>query len=1046
MQWTLENRIPVAFLIALLLIVSLSLFSYQALRGMIEAHTQVAHTHEVSNRLAAVMSTLKDAETGQRGFLLTGQADYLEPYNNASRDIEAQMTQLRELSKDNPAHQRRLESIRQLTEQRLARIRRTIELRRTDGLAAALPVVMTGEGKELMDRIRTLIGEMEGDEQHLLQLREQKAQRATTLALRSGVIFSLLATVLGVVASITINRELRRRRRAEQALQQVNESLERRVTERTAELHASREWFRVTLGSIGDGVIATDTAGQVTYLNPIAEELTGWAQADAAGHPITEVFDIVNQETRRVVENPVSRVLREGIIVGLANHTMLLNRNGHERPIDDSGAPIRNGEGELTGAVLVFRDISERYAAEAALRRSDQQFRQFAENIQDVLWLTDMQEHRVLYVSPAFEVIWGRSAAQLYASSEAWLDGIHPDDRARVKEAFDTLALSGGFDEEYRVVRPDGTERWVRDRGFPIRDESAEVRRVAGIAEDITEQKLIEAERERLFASEQAARTRAEESERWFKSVLDLTPVPILLLEPGSARVTFSNVAADEMAGGDFPKDTPGPEYHRVYYCTNAHGERIPDENMPGVRVARGERLENFEMNWHTPRGVRPLLIFGDTLPAMHGRPATGVVVFQDISHLKQIEARLRQADQLKDEFLATVSHELRTPLNHMLGWIRLLRDDRLSREEAVGALETIERNARAQNRLVDDLLDVSRIITGKLRLEFRQIDLMPISRSVVEASRPAAEARGIELQIVSDRPLARGANGTEPGAGSPRPSHTGFEVMGDADRLQQVVWNLVSNAIKFTDRGGRIEVRLERLADQVSVSVSDTGKGIAPEFLPCVFERFSQADSKSTRRQGGLGLGLAIVRHLVELHGGTVEATSPGEGRGATFAICLPVRAALPQPPPEPLPDGPGPHRNLLQGLHILVVDDEQDTLTLVKAMLERSGARITAASTVVAALECMAADRPDVIVSDIGMPEEDGYSLMTRLRQMTASDAAQIPAIALTAYGRMEDRLRALAAGFQMHVAKPVEPDELVAVVASVSGRFEKGASVQS
>ncbi len=697
MQWTLENRIPAAFLIALLLIVSLSLFSYQALRSMIDAHTQVGHTHEVSDRLAAVMSTLKDAETGQRGFLLTGRPEYLEPYSHASRDIEAQITQLQELSEDNPAHQQRLASIRQLTEQRLARIRRTIELRRTGGLAAALPSVMTGEGRELMGQIRALSSEMESDAQRLLQVREQKAQVATSRALRSGVIFSLLATVLGVIASVTISRELKRRREAEQALHQANESLERRVTERTAELYASREWFRVTLNSIGDGVIATDTAGQVTYLNPIAEGLTGWARGEAAGHAITEVFDIVNQETRQVVENPASRVLREGVIVGLANHTVLLSRNGLERPIDDSGAPIRNEQGEMAGAVLIFRDISERYAAEAALRRSEQQFRQFAENIQDVLWLTDLREQRVLYVSPAFETIWGRPAAKLCESSAEWLDGIHPDDRARVKTAFDTLARSGGFDEEYRVVRPDGTLRWVRDRGFPIRDEAAEVHRVAGIAEDITAQKQIEAERENLFASEQAARTRAEESERWFKSVLDLTPMPILLLEPGSACVTFSNVAADEMAGGDFPKDTPGTEYHRVYHCTNAQGERIPDEHMPGVRVAGGERIENFEMTWHTPRGARPLLIFGDTLPAMHGRPATGVIVFQDISHLKQIEARLRQADRLKDEFLATVSHELRTPLNHMLGWIRLLRDDRLAREEVVNALETIERNARAQ-------------------------------------------------------------------------------------------------------------------------------------------------------------------------------------------------------------------------------------------------------------------------------------------------------------------------------------------------------------
>ncbi len=528
-------------------------------------------------------------------------------------------------------------------------------------------------------------------------------------------------------------------------------------------------------------------------------------------------------------------------------------------------------------------------------------------------------------------------------------------------------------------------------------------------------------------------RKRTEEDlqnqQKWLEAVLNLMPTPMLLIEPGTARVTFANKAADEMAGGDFPKGKPAEEYHTVYYCTDGEGNRIPDEEMPGVRAARGERLNGFQMEWHTPAGKRWLILYADTLPAMHGHPATCVVMFQDITAIKQIEAELQKANRAKDEFLATVSHEVRTPLNAILGWARMLRTGKLDEQMEARALETIERNAKAQAQLIEDLLDVSRIITGKLRLDVRPVELATVIEAATDAVRPAADAKNIRLDVALDY-------GTGP-------------VSGDPDRLQQVVWNLLSNAIKFTPSGGRVSVRLEQKGAYARISVSDTGRGIKPEFMPYLFDRFTQADSSLTRKHGGLGLGLAIVRHLVELHGGRIRATSEGEGKGATFEITLPLAMAqdqllflksdtiieLPAEPIESLFDS----KIKMNGLRVLVVDDDTDARELVKTALTQCGAEVKAVSSAAEALEALVTFKADVLVSDIEMPGEDGYSLIRKVREQ-GDGASRIAAAALTAHARVEDRLRALSAGFDTHVAKPVEPSELIAVVASIARRIAK------
>jgi signal transduction histidine kinase/CheY-like chemotaxis protein len=383
-------------------------------------------------------------------------------------------------------------------------------------------------------------------------------------------------------------------------------------------------------------------------------------------------------------------------------------------------------------------------------------------------------------------------------------------------------------------------------------------------------------------------------------------------------------------------------------------------------------------------------------------------------------------ASRARDEFLATVSHELRTPLTSIIGWIQLLR---LERDEAALAegLETIDRNARAQSRLIEDILDFSRINAGKLRLNVGPLDLVDVVDAAIDVVRPAADAKGVRIEKVLD-------------------SDAGL-VSGDQDRLQQVVWNLLSNAVKFTPRGGKVQVRLERINSHCELSVTDTGEGIPPNFLPFVFDRFSQADSSSTRSHTGLGLGLGIVRHLVELHGGTVQAFSPGVGKGATFAVRLPLLAAHHREANEvvqrlELPAARSMEQDYadLTGVSILLVEDNDDSRKLLQTILMRAGASVDVAESVPTALRVLAGGWPDIVVSDIEMPGEDGYSLIRKIRLQEPA-SRHVPAIALTAYTRTVDRVRALAAGFQTHMSKPVEPAELVATVKSLVAGPRKG-----
>jgi signal transduction histidine kinase len=397
----------------------------------------------------------------------------------------------------------------------------------------------------------------------------------------------------------------------------------------------------------------------------------------------------------------------------------------------------------------------------------------------------------------------------------------------------------------------------------------------------------------------------------------------------------------------------------------------------------------------------------------------------QLVEHERQARAEAETASRSKDEFLAILSHELRTPLNAIFGWARMLQSGRLEGDSAAQALDVIVRNADMQVQLIDDLLDVSRIVAGSMRLDVQPVDLRAVVQAALDAVKPAAAAKEIRLRSVLD-PRALGATG-------------------DPSRLQQVMWNLLVNAVKFTPKGGRVEVHLQRSNSHVEVVVSDTGQGIRPEMLPHVFERFRQADSTSTRAHAGLGIGLALVRHLVELHGGTVRAESPGEGKGARFTVRLPLSATSIEPTPElqtrinptarTLPRAtPGPS---LRGVRVLAVDDDRDSLDLIARVVAGVEGEARTSASAAEGLRVLREWRPDVLVSDIEMPDEDGYTFIRKVRGLDVSQGGKTPAVALTAYGRTQDRLRTLSAGYSMHVPKPVDPVELITIIASLAGR---------
>ena len=835
-------RATLSLAVLLALLVANAFIGYSMTRQLRNNSASVIHTHDVMDALSRIRSNMAEVQTGQRGYTITGLAAFLEPYQNAKFRIQGELDRLAHLIRDNPQQLGDLEAVKSLIAEYLSINDKTVQVRGEEGFERAQVRVAAGEGQRAMAAIFDKLTKMYSEEQRLLTARAATEQRSYWIAVITETLAALAAIALALATAYFYWRDVRSRERAR------------------AELHEQKEWFRTTLASIGDAVIVTGASGRISFINDVAKTLTGWAANVAVGQRMTEVFQIVNEATRQPVEDPVAKVLESGAIAALANHTVLIARDGKEHSIDDSAAPIRGTDGSIIGVVLVFRDVSEQKVAHAALIASERQLRLIAD------------------IAPVY--------------------------LARVDRQGRYLFVNKGYAERFNLDRDAVV-------GMRIPD-------VVG-----------------------------EEAYATFKPYVD--------------RAMAGEIVEFEI---DIPYQTVGTRYMHAAYMP----ERDNDNQVCGL-----------------------------------------VAVISDITQRKRAEIQLQQADRRKDEFLAMLGHELRNPLAPIRAAVEIM--GRLGRPEpnVDKARAIIERQVAHLTRLVGDLLDVSRITHGKVTLQMQTIELAPVIMHALETARPLIDERAQSLIVnIPPDPLY---------------------VKGDAVRLAQVFGNVLTNAAKYTQDGGRIELNVEPGMETVKIRVRDNGAGISAELLPHVFDLFTQAERSVDRIQGGLGIGLTLVRRLLELQGGTICARSEGLGTGSEFSIELPLSLASEVVAPT---EGEFNTATSERHLRILVVDDNIDSAESLAILLESNGDELQVAHDGPSAMIMAKSFLPDVVLLDIGLPGLSGYQVAAQLRASRETQHAVL--VALTGYGQPEDQRRAFEAGFNYHLIKPVELDELEKIIASV------------
>jgi len=884
------------------------------------------------------------------------------------------------------------------------------------------------------------------------------------------------------------------------------------------ELHEQREWLRVTLSSIGEAVITTDTEGRVKFLNPVAEFLTGWTQADAGGKSLDIVLKVVHEETRRTVENPVIRALREGVVLGLGNHTLLIAKDGTERPIDDNAAPIRNAKGEVAGVVLVFRDVSERrrqehqvqdalaYAdniiatlrepfvvldkilrvktanrsfyqnfhvtpdetqdrfifdlgngqwniprlrtlldevlsdnhsvhdfdvehdfpaigkknmllnasrfppeskdpdlillaiediterkrTEDELRRSEQRQRFILDSMPDKIF-TAKPNGDVDYVNPQWIEFNGLPFEQI--SGWGWKQIIHPDDVAENVRAWQHSIDSGEpFQFEHRFRRADGEYRWHVSRAVPMRGEAGRVLMWIGSNTDIHDIKQAEMV--------------LQDSEIRFRRLFEAAKDGILILDDHTGKIIDANPFMSELLGYSHD-DFLGKELWEI----GLFGDKSANEAAVLELQEKGyTRYEHLPLESNVGRRVEVEIVAN-----AYREDHRSVIQcnIRDITERSRMERKMQEQTEAladlhrrKDEFLAMLSHELRNPLAAISNAGQLLRLEKSEDKLQQKTRTIIERQVGQLTRLVDDLLEVSRITTGRIHLIQERIALNGIVANAVETVRPLIGQRRHSLNVSLP----------------PEP----IWLYADAVRLEQVVVNLLTNAAKYTHEGGHIWLSVLQEGDEAVLRVRDSGVGIAPDLLPHIFDLFTQAERSLARSQGGLGIGLCLVQRLVELHGGRVEASST-LGQGSEFVVHLPVvTSALPTSPSTENTKPTGP------SLRVLVVDDNVDVAQSLTMLLEASGHHFRTAHDGPTALATALDYRPDVVLLDIGLPGMDGYEVAKKMRQQP--DLKHVVLVAVSGYGHESDHRRSQEEGFDHHLVKPTDFGKLQQILATV------------
>ena len=765
-----------------------------------------------------------------------------------------------------------------------------------------------------------------------------------------------------------------------------------------ARAHQRQEVFRVALRSIGDAVITTDIQGCITYINGVGEALTGWSQQEALGQPLDRVFHIVNENTRQPVENPATRALREGVVVGLANHTILIKRDGAECPIDDSAAPIRNEEGYVSGCVLIFRDVTAQRLIErgkASQLHTAQLLASIVESSNDAI------------IGKSLDGIiqtWNAAAEQLFGYTTEQAVGQHislviPPERLSEEDQIITSLREGKRIEHYETerVRSDGQRITVSLTISPIKDESGNVVGASKIARDITAQKRNESDRQ-MFVT-------LVENSTDFIGICDLEGVPFFINRAGLEMVGLSDIEEARQKSVQeffFPEDQA----------------KIVNEFFPEVlNNGHGEieiRFRNFKTG--EPRWMAYKVL---ALTDAANQPVAFATVSQDVTErrrladdLRRLAADLSDADRRKNEFLATLAHELRNPLAPMSNMLEVMK--RANSDGAVlkRAHETLERQLAQMIRLVDDLLDLNRITHDRLDLRRSEVELSSVIQQAVEVARPLVDSAGHHLIVdLPDEPIFLNA---------------------DRARLAQLFGNLLNNSCKYTRAGGTVSLSAKRVGDDVEVTVKDNGAGIPPDKLDSIFDMFMQVDRTSERSQGGLGIGLTLVKRLTEMHGGSIEARSAGEGQGSEFIVRLPVLTEVAAQRGPEVESESQPQRR------VLIVDDNRDSADSLAMLMQLTGNKTYMAHDGVAAVEAVEKYRPEVVLLDIGLPGLDGHEVCRRVREQPWGK--DIVVIALTGWGQEDDRRKSEEAGFDGHLVKPVDYDKLLELLASLTSMVKE------
>jgi PAS domain S-box-containing protein len=794
-----------------------------------------------------------------------------------------------------------------------------------------------------------------------------------------------------------VEEVLKARQRAERDLVAANEALERK----TRELQQQRQWYEVTLASIGDAVITTDVHSRVTFLNPVAEAMTGWPRREAQGQPLLNVFRMVNEETRQPAENPVARVLADGDVVGLADHTALIARDGSERSIEESAAPIRDASGEVVGVVMVFHDVTSSRRAERALRTSEERLRAMFSQAAIGIGVANL-DGTFHEANPRFCSMLGYPLDEL--KKRTFLQLTYADDREETAQQARQL-LDGSIESysvEKRYVRKSGGVFWSNTTVALMHHENGAPSQFIGIVEDITQRKEADAMRNRLSAVIESS------DDAIITETLDGI---ITSWNPGAQRVF--GYSAEEVLGMPitllFPTD------------------QADEEPVILERLRRGERLDHYTRARRRKDGALiDVSVSASPIKDYAGRTIGASKIARDITAQKRAEealleqnrvlqreiasreraeAALREIDERKDLFLATLAHELRNPLAPIRQAALLSDTPGATEAQKRWSHEVISRQVHHMSLLLDDLLDISRVTRGTLELRMEMTDLAAAVEAAVETARPAVDAKRHKLtvQLPAERVL----------------------FAADPLRLAQVLSNLLTNAAKYTDPGGSIALRASASEDAVTIAVADTGIGLEPNALSRVFTMFSQIKTTQDRSEGGLGIGLALSKGLLDLHGGSIEARSAGAGRGSEFIVRLPRRTIT----AEKRVDQRAPSGHPVNGRRVLIADDNRDAADSLAMLLRLEGHEVKVVHDGKQALAGFHDLNPEVALLDIGMPELDGYEVARRVRQGTLGRAVTL--VAVTGWGQESDKARALAAGFNHHFTKPVEPERILALL---------------